>query len=107
MAFDGTAQLALALSAFPRAVLLVATALSFRASGRLPRWIGWSGCGLAILALVGTTTLLNANLYPVLAIASLLSDLWIGLVGGILLRRVPVEREGRVARSTSLLASEG
>ena len=105
MAFDGTAQLALALSAFPRAVLLVATSVGLLSSRALPRWLGWSGCGLALVALAATTTLLDANLYPVLAIASLLSDIWVGLVGGILLRRVPTERFSHVSRQAGLVAS--
>jgi hypothetical protein len=107
MSFDAVAQLTLALSAFPRAVLLLATAAGLGASGRLPRWLAWAGGGLALVSLVGTTTLLDANVYPLLALGSLLSDIWLGLLGALLVRRVPVAREGRVARSASLLASQG
>jgi hypothetical protein len=103
MAFDGIAQLTLALSAFPRAVLLLAASLGLLSSA-VPRWVGWSGMGLALVGLVGTATLLDANLYPVLALGTLLFDVWVGLVGGILLRRVAAESPRRVARQASLVA---
>jgi hypothetical protein len=106
LAFDAVAQLALGLSAFPRAVMLLAASICLLPSGALPRSLAWAGCGLALIGLLGTTSLLNPNMYPLLALASLLSDMWVGLVGVILLRRrVPTESVNPLARSASLAAS--
>jgi hypothetical protein len=104
MAFDGIAQLTLGLSAFPQAVLLLAASLGLRSSNELPRWLGWTGMGLALAGLVGSATLLDASLYPVLALGNLLFDVWVGLVGGILLRRVAAESPSRIAARAGLVA---
>jgi hypothetical protein len=104
MAFDGIAQLTLGLSALPQAVLLLAASLGLRSSAVLPRWIGWTGMGLALVGLIGSATLLDANLYPVLALGNLLFDVWVGLVGGILLRRVAAESPSRIAARAGLVA---
>ena len=105
LAFDGIAQLTLALSAFPRAVLLLAASLALLPSGAIPRSVGWAGCALAVIGLVGTTTLLNPGIYPVLALGSLLADIWVGVVGGILMRRGATATVGRLEARASLAAS--
>jgi hypothetical protein len=87
LAFDAVAQLMLGVAALPRAVLLVAVALGLRSS-EVPRWVSWSAIGLAVVALIGSATLLNADLYPLLALGTLLFDIWIGASGAILLRGV-------------------
>jgi hypothetical protein len=102
LAFDAVAQLVLGVAALPRAVLLVAAALGLRSSGT-PGWVSWSAFGLAIVSLIGSATLLDPNLYPVLALGTLLFDIWIGASGAILLRRdashirTRVEQPARIA----------
>src|SRR5690242_16266424 len=49
------------------------------ASPSIPRWLGWSGAVLAAVGLIGTATLLDASLYPVLAVGTLLFDAWVGV----------------------------
>ncbi len=76
-ALDGMAPLSLALSAFPRTVLLVATSLLLLGSRLAPRWIGWLGLVLALVSFIGTAMLLVGDVFPVLALGTLIFDLWI------------------------------
>ena len=76
-AIDGMTPLALALSAFPRAVLLGATSVVLL-EGRIgPRWIGWTGLVLGLVSLISTVTLLTPALFPFLAIGTLLFVVWL------------------------------
>jgi hypothetical protein len=86
-AFDNAAQLSLALSGFPRAVLLAGTSFALLAAGIGPRWIGWTGIGLAVVALATTATLVVSEVYPFLAIGMLLFHVWVVALCAVLLRR--------------------
>ncbi len=74
---DGMAPLSLALSAFPRTVLLVATSLLLLGSRLAPRWMGWLGLALAVASLIGTAMLLVPDMFPILALGTLIFELWI------------------------------
>jgi hypothetical protein len=76
----------LALSALPRAVLLAATGCVVLERHNGPRWLGWSGIGLAVLSLVGSATLVTPLMFPVLAVSTLLFDLWLWVVCSMWLR---------------------
>ncbi len=76
-AIDGMTPLALALSAFPRAVLLVATSVVLLESHMAPGWIGWTGLALGLISLVTTGTLVAPALFPILVIGTLLFVLWV------------------------------
>ncbi len=91
-ALDGMAPFSLALSAFPRTVLLVATSLLLLGSGLTPRWIGWVGLVLALVSFIGTAMLLVGDLFPVLALGTLLFELW------VLVLSVALVRSERTAR---------
>ena len=76
-AIDGMTPLALALSAFPRAVLLGATSVVLLEGRVGPRWIGWMGLVLGLVSLISTGTLLTPALFPFLAIGTLLFVVWL------------------------------
>jgi hypothetical protein len=76
----------LALSALPRAVLLAATACVVLQGRDGSRWLGWSGIGIAVLSLAGSATLANALMFPVLALSTLLFDLWLAVLCSVWLR---------------------
>ena len=78
--------LALALSAFPRAVLLGATSVVLLEGRVVSRWIGWTGLALAVISLASTGTLLTPALLPFLALGTLLFVLWIAALTVALLR---------------------
>ncbi len=88
---DGMAPFSLALSAFPRTVLLVATSLLLLDRRLAPRWLGWVGLALALVSLIGTAMLLVGDLFPVLALGTLLFELW------VLALSVSLVRSGRTA----------
>jgi hypothetical protein len=96
MTFDGVAQLALAFSGLPRAVLLLATALVLLRSRR--RAFGITGMVLAALSAVQSLTLLVPEVYALAALGSLLFTLWIGALGGMLLRRDAVAQRAATPR---------
>jgi hypothetical protein len=70
-AIDAMTPLALALSAFPRAVLLGATSIVILESRIAPRWIGWAGLVLVLISLVSTGTLVAPELFPLVALGTL------------------------------------
>jgi hypothetical protein len=76
-AIDGMTPLALALSAFPRAVLLGATSVVLLEGRIAPRWIGWAGLALGLISLVSTGTLVAPALFPFLALGTLLFVVWV------------------------------
>lgn len=87
VALDGLAPMSLALSAFPRAILLAAISAIVLERQLAPRWIGIAGVALAAIHLAGTGTLIVADLFPVLAIGSLLFTVWVFALAVSLLRR--------------------
>jgi hypothetical protein len=86
-ALDGLTPLALALSGFPRAVLLGAIAVLVRRTRIAPRWIGWTGAALVLVSLASTATLVIPALFPVTALAALLFVAWVAALSVALLRR--------------------
>ena len=78
--------LALALSAFPRAVLLGATSVVLLENRLVPRWIWWTGLALGLISLVSTGTLVAPALFPFAAIGTLLFVFWIAALVVALLR---------------------
>ncbi len=85
-AIDGMTPLALALSAFPRAVLLSATSVVLMENRLAPRWIGWTGLALGLINLISTGTLVAPALFPFAAIGTLLFVFWIAALVVALLR---------------------
>ena len=94
-AIDGMTPLALALSAFPRAVLLGAASVVLLEGRVGPRWIGWAGLVLGLISLVSTGTLIAPALFPFLALGTLLFVVWIAALTVALLRST--RTESRVA----------
>ena len=86
VALDAIGPYMLALSTLPRTVLLAATSVVLLRSQLTSRWLGWAGLGLALVSLVGSATLIQAGLFPLLAISTLLFELWILALSAILLR---------------------
>ena len=74
---DAIAPYSLALSAFARAVLVVALSVPALKLGKGLRLTGWAGIAVAILSLVGTSTLVFGAAFPILALSTLLFDLWL------------------------------
>ena len=87
VALDAIGPYMLALSALPRAVLLAAASAGLLSARFIPRWLGWLGLGLALLSLVGSATLAARQLFPVLALGTLLFEMWVLLLSIVLLRR--------------------
>ncbi len=85
-AIDGMTPLALALSAFPRAVLLSATSVVLMENRLAPRWIGWTGLALGLINLISTGTVVAPALFPFAAIGTLLFVFWIAALVVALLR---------------------
>lgn len=98
-ALDGMSPLSLALSTLPRALLLAATSLVLLRSQFAPRWIGWAGLALVLISVVGATTLIIGAMFPVLALGSLLFELWTLALSIALLRHT-----GAVAQAASRTA---
>ncbi len=85
-AIDAMTPLALALSAFPRAVLLGATSVVLLEGRIAPRWIGWTGLALGVISLVSTGTLVAPTLFPLLVVGTLLFVVWVLALTVALLR---------------------
>ena len=98
-AIDGMTPLALALSAFPRALLLSATSVVLLEGCIAPRWIGWTGLALGLISLVSTGMLLVPALFPLLALGTLLFVVWVAALTVTLLRS-PEQRAGWRCLST-------
>jgi hypothetical protein len=97
-AIDGMTPLALALSAFPRALLLGATSAVLLEARLAPRWIGWSGLALGLVSFVSTSTLVTPVLFPFLALGTLLFVVWVAALTFALL---PSPRtKGRIPKRT-------
>ncbi|MDQ4001710.1 MAG: DUF4386 domain-containing protein [Actinomycetota bacterium] len=90
-AIDGMTPLALALSAFPRAVLLGGTSVILLESRLAPRWIGWAGLALGLISLLSTGTLVAPALFPFLAIGTVLFVVWVLTLSVALLRSTRTE----------------
>lgn len=87
VALDAVGPYMLALSALPRATLLAATATVLLYRQLAPRWVGWIGLGLGVISVIGSATLVLAALFPVLALSTLLFELWILVLSVTLLQK--------------------
>ena len=105
-AIDAMTPLALALSAFPRAVLLGATSAVLLEGRVAPRWIGWTGLALGLISLISTGTLVAPALFFLLAIGTLLFVVWVAALTTVALLRSTrtqsrvaprVDRAGRIS----------
>lgn len=74
--WDAVAPYSLAFSVFPRIFLVVAIVVALRIAGESP-WLQRSGIAIAVVSFAGSTTLLSATVFPVLALSSLAFELWI------------------------------
>jgi hypothetical protein len=83
---DAIAPYSLALSAFARAVLVAALSVPLVRLDGSRKWTGWSGLVVAVLSLLGTVTLIAAAAFPVLALSTLLFDVWLLVLCLVLLR---------------------
>jgi hypothetical protein len=108
-AIDAMTPLALALSAFPRAVLLGATSAVLLEGRVAPRWIGWTGVALGLISLVSTGTLVAPALFFLLAIGTLLVVVWVAALTVALLRSTRTESrvEPRVDRAGRISGAPG
>ncbi len=94
--FDAMAPFSLALSAFPRAVLLAATSLVLLGSGLVGRWICWLGFALAVVSLLGTGLLIDGFVpFPILLLGTLLFAIWVLALSIALLRSAPKAEAAR------------
>jgi hypothetical protein len=74
---DAIAPYSLALSAFARAALIAALSVPLVRLDGSRKWTGWSGLVVAVLSLLGTVTLVAAAAFPMLALSTLLFDVWL------------------------------
>jgi hypothetical protein len=84
--WDAVAPFALAFSVFARVFFLGAIALGLRAAGG-STWLVRSAVVLIVLALVGSGTLVNGALFPLLAVSTLGYEIWVGVLAWHWLRR--------------------
>jgi hypothetical protein len=84
-AWDSVAPYSLAFSALPRLFLVGALVVGMRVAGT-SRGLARAGVGILVLSAVGSATLLNGDLFPLLALSTLAFEIWIGLVAFAWLR---------------------
>src|SRR5262245_18198144 len=83
---DAIAPYSLALSAFARAVLVAALSVPLVRLDGSRRWTGWGGLIVAALSLLGTITLVAGAAFPILALSTLLFDVWLLVLCLVFLR---------------------
>jgi hypothetical protein len=84
--WDSVAPFALAFSVFARVFFIGAIVLGLRAAGGTG-WLVRSGVVLAVLALVGSATLVSGALFPLLALSTVGFEIWVGALAWQWLRR--------------------
>jgi len=84
--WDAVAPFALAFSVFARVFFLGAIALGLRSAGG-SSWLVRSAVVLIVLSLVGSATLVNGALFPILALSTLGYEIWVGVLAWNWLRR--------------------
>jgi len=77
--WDSVAPYLLALSALPRLFLIAAIVAGMRRAGETP-WLRRIGIVLLPASLFGSATLLTGAVFPLLALGTLATELWIGAV---------------------------
>lgn len=75
--WDSVAPYSLALSALPRLFFVAAIVAGLRRNGEAP-WVRRIGIVLLPLSALGSATLLTGAAFPVLALSTLATELWIG-----------------------------
>jgi hypothetical protein len=85
-AWDAVAPYSLAFSALPRLFFVGVLVLGLRASGDAP-WLQRTGTVIVVLSLVGTATLVSGAVFPLLALSTLMYEVWVGALAWHWLRR--------------------
>jgi hypothetical protein len=78
-AWDAVAPYSLAFSALPRVFLVGALVVGLWAAGTNV-WLQRTGLVIVVLSLVGSATLLVGAVFPVLALSTLMYEVWIGVL---------------------------
>jgi hypothetical protein len=86
--WDAVAPYSLAFSVLPRVFFIGAVVLGLRATGSA-RWLQRLGVVIMLISLVGSATLVQGGLFPVLAVSTLGYELWVGALAWHWLRRSP------------------
>ena len=86
-AIDGVMPMSVALSGFPRAVLLIAVVVLLARAGLAGRALRISGYAIAALGVVGTGTFILQPLFGLASLSSLLFAAWLTVLALVLLRR--------------------
>jgi len=76
-ALDAMAPYTLALGAAARTVFVAVNCIPLLGVPGAVRWAGWFGVAIAALSFIGSATLVIPSLFPILAIGSLLFDVWL------------------------------
>jgi hypothetical protein len=84
--WDAVAPYSLAFSVFARVFFLGAIVLGLRAAGGAT-WLVRAGAVLIVLAVVGSATLVNGALFPLLALSTMGYEVWVGALAWHWLRR--------------------
>ena len=84
--------------------ITVAPALTLTDRAGPSRWAAWSGYGLAALSVVGSATLVNDQLFPVLALGTLFFELWVVVFCAVLWRPAGHRRPGNTLPSSDRAA---
>ncbi|MBK8899766.1 MAG: hypothetical protein IPM53_01160 [Anaerolineaceae bacterium] len=86
VALDAIGVYMLALSTLPRAILLAAASVGLLYSRSVPGLMCWMGLALAVISLVGSATLVARQLFPMLALGTILFEVWVLLLSIVLLQ---------------------
>ena len=86
-AIDGVMPLSVALSGFPRAVMLIAVVVLLRRALLAGRGLAISGIVIAIIGLAGTGTFLVQPLFPIATLSAMLFVGWLTVLSVVLPRR--------------------
>jgi hypothetical protein len=78
-AWDAVAPYSLAFSALLRLFLVGALVIGLRAAGTNP-WLQRTGIVILVLSLIGSATLVAGAVFPVLALSTLMYEVWIGVL---------------------------
>jgi hypothetical protein len=86
-ALDGVMPLSVALSGFPRAVLVIAVLVLLARAGLAGRVLAISGYAIAGLGILGTATFVVQALFPLASLSALLFIVWVTALALVLGRR--------------------
>jgi hypothetical protein len=84
---DAMGPFTLALSAFPRTVLLFSSSMILLNTKITPGWVIWLGLCLAVMCLVGSGMLVFSELFPILGLGSFLFLFWLLITIVYILRK--------------------